>query len=117
KNKSDDGLNDSLKRIELITGGSLRVVSAHKPGRLRGGNSKLFVLSEFQAMDPAVIDIIEPIVEANGGIILINMTANGESAAKGMLEAWKKDPDVYVSILTVDDTPVFAKEQMKRIRR
>jgi phage terminase large subunit len=114
---NDDGLNDSLKRIEFVTGGSIRVISAHKPQRLRGGNSKLFVLSEFQVMDPSVIDIIEPILEANGGILIINMTSNGDSAAKEMLEAWKNDPEVYVSILTVDDTPVFTPEQMVRIRR
>lgn len=117
KNKTDDGLNDSLKRIEFITGGSLRVISGHKPDRARGGNSKLFVLSEFQAMDPRIIDVIMPIIEANGGVLLINMTSNGDSAAKGMLEAWKNDPDVYVSVLTVDDTTVFTKEQMVRIRR
>lgn len=114
---NDDGLNDSLKRIEFITGGSIRVVSGHKPGRLRGGNSKLFVLSEFQAMDPMVIDIIMPIIEANGGRLLINMTANGDSAAKSLLEAWIADPDVYVSVLTVDDTDVFTADQMVRIRR
>lgn len=117
KNKGDDGLNDSLKRIELITGGSLRVVSFHKPDRARGGNSKLFVLSEFQNMDPNIIDIIMPIIEANGGVLLVNMTANGDSAAKGMMESWENDPDVYVSVLTVDDTPVFTEEQMVRIRR
>lgn len=115
--KGDDGLNDTLKRIELITGGSIRIISAHKPDRLRGGNSKIFVLSEFQVMDPQVIDIIEPILEANHGILIINMTANGDSAAKGMLEAWQADPEVYVSILTVDDTNVFDDEQMVRIRR
>lgn len=117
RNKTDDGLNDSLKRIELITGGSIRVISVHKPGRARGGNSKIFVLSEFQAMDPLIIDIIMPIIEANGGILLINMTANGDSAAKGMMEAWEADPDVYTSTLTVDDTPVFTEPQMVRIRR
>lgn len=117
RNKTDDGLNDSIKRIELITGGSIRVVSTHRPERLRGGNSKLFVLSEFQNMDPMVIDIIMPIIEANGGILLVNMTANGDSAARGMFEAWKNDPDVYVSVLTVEDTDVFTAEQMKRIRR
>lgn len=113
----DDGLNDSLKRIEFITGGSIRVISAHKPGRLRGGNSKIFVLSEFQAMDPSVIDIIMPIIEANGGILLINMTANGDSAAKAMWDAWLADPDVWTSLLSVDDTPVFTHDQMLRIRR
>lgn len=117
RNKNDDGLNDSLKRIEFVTGGSIRVLSAHKPDRARGGNSKLFVLSEFQNMDPRIVDIIIPIIEANNGVLIINMTANGDSAAKGMLEAWLNDPDVYVSILTVDDTPVFTPEQMVRIRR
>jgi hypothetical protein len=117
RNKGDDGLNDSLKSIELLTGGSIRVISAHKPGRLRGGNSKLFVLSELQAMDPSVIDIIEPILEANHGRLLVNLTSNGDSAAKRMVEDWKADPRVYVSILTVEDTPVFTAEQMVRIRK
>jgi phage terminase large subunit len=117
RNKGDDGLNDSLKRIELITGGSIRVISVHNPDRARGGNSKLFVLSELQAMDPRIIDIIEPILEANGGKLLVNLTANGDGAAKRMIDNWKKDPRVYVSILTVDDTPVFTKEQMIKIRK
>lgn len=117
RNKTDDGLNDSLKKIELITGGSIRVISGHKPERARGGNSKIFVLSEFQVMDPRIVDIIMPIIEANGGVLIVNMTSNGDSAAKGMLETWKNDPDVYVSVLTVNDTSVFTPEQMVRIRR
>lgn len=115
QHSQDDGLNDSLKRIELITGGSIRVISGHKPQRLRGGNSKLFVLSELQAMDPAVIDIIEPILEANGGILIANLTSNGDSAAKGMMDAWDKDPDVFVSRLSAKDTPVFKPDQLDRI--
>lgn len=116
QHQNDDGLNNSLKRIEYITGGSIRVISTHNPNRLRGGNDKLFVLSEFQNMDPQVIDIIEPILEANHGRLLVNMTANGDSAAKQILQGWLKDPRVYVSVLTVDDTPVFTPEQMVRVR-
>lgn len=116
-NKTDDGLNDSLKRVKFVTGGSIRVISAHNPERLRGSNDKLFVLSEFQAMDPMVIDIIMPILEANGGTLLINMTANGDSAAKVLLEAWRKDPEVYVSELSAYDTPVFTHDQLDRIKR
>jgi phage terminase large subunit len=115
RNKSDDGLNDSLKRIELITGGSIRVVSTHNPDRLRGGNSKLFVLSEFQAMDPRVIDIIMPIIRMNGGRLLINMTANGDSAAKVLLEYWKTREDVYVSEVTIEDSGLLSAEQMEDI--
>lgn len=117
KHNKDDGLNDSLKRIEYITGGSIRVMSAHRPERARGGNSKLFVLSEFQNMDPKIIDIIMPIIEANGGMLIVNLTANGDSAAKGLVEAWEKDPDVWVQHLPVTKTNVFSPEQMERIRR
>jgi phage terminase large subunit len=117
RNKGDDGLNDSLKRIEFITGGGVRVISTHNPDRLRGSNDKLFVLSEFQAMDPMCIDILMPILEANGGKLLINMTANGDSAAKILLNAWKEDPTVYVSELSADQTSVFKPEQLIRIRK
>lgn len=116
-NRTDDGLNQNLKRIKFITGGSLRVMSGHVPRRVRGGNSKTYVLSEFQLMDPQIIGIIRPIIEANGGILIINMTSNGDSAAKKLLEAWQKDPKVYVAVLTVEDTDVFTSEQMVRIRQ
>jgi hypothetical protein len=117
KHRRDNGLNDSLKRVNFINGTSLRVMSFFKPGRARGGNSKLFVLSEIQMHDPRIIDIIEPIVEANGGIVIVNGTANGDSWLKYMLESWKNDPNVYVSILTVNDTNVFTPEQMVKIRQ
>lgn len=117
RNKADDGLNDSLKRIEFITGGGIRVISGHNPDRVRGSNDKIIVLSEFQAMDPIIIDILMPILEANGGILLINMTSNGDSAAKVLLEAWRKDPGVYVSELSANDTPVFNAEQLERIHK
>jgi phage terminase large subunit len=117
RNKTDDGLNDSLKRIEFVVGGSIRVVSAHNPDRMRGSNDMVFVLSEFQAMDPMIIDIIMPILEANGGILIINMTANGDSAAKILLEAWRADPTVYVSELDATMTSVFKPEQLIRIKQ
>jgi phage terminase large subunit len=117
RNKADDGLNDSLKRIEFITGGGIRVISGHNPDRVRGSNDKLFVLSEFQAMDPMIIDILMPILEANGGKLLINMTSNGDSAAKVLLDAWRDDPTVYVSELSAHDTPVFKPEQLDRIQK
>jgi phage terminase large subunit len=108
----DDGLNDSLKSIKFRTGGSLRFISTHRPERLRGGNSKLFGLSEFQMMDPRCIDIIMPILRMNGGQALINMTANGDSAAKVLLEYWKTQEDVYVSELSVEDTGLLTQKDM-----
>lgn len=115
RNRTDDGLNDTYKQIDLVSGGNIRVISAHKPDRLRGGNSKLFVLSEFQAMDPRVIDIIMPIIRLNGGALLVNMTANGDSAAKTMLEYWKTQEDVYVSEISIADTKLLSEKEMESI--
>jgi phage terminase large subunit len=111
----DDGLNDSLKSIRFINGSNLRVISAHRPERLRGGNSKLFGLSEFQAMDPRVVDIIMPIIRLNGGALLANMTANGDSAAKTMLDFWKTQPDVYVSEVSIEDSGLLSPREMESI--
>lgn len=117
RNAGDDGLNDTFKEIRFKLGGSLRVISTHKPDSLRGGNSKLFVLSEFQRMDPRVIDIIEPIVEANGGHLLVNLTPAGNNHAKGSFESWQNDPRWFTQVLTANDTPVFALEQLVRIKQ
>lgn len=113
--KNDDGLNDSLKRINFITGGSIRVVSGHVPNALRGGNDHTFVLSEFQAQDPTIIDIIMPIIRLNGGIIMVNMTANGDSAAKVLLDYWRTRDDVYVSEISISDTGLLSPEQMDNV--
>jgi phage terminase large subunit len=114
-NRTDDGLNDSLKSIKFKTGGSLRFISTHRPERLRGGNSKLFGLSEFQMMDPRCIDIIMPILRMNGGQALINMTANGDSAAKVLLDYWRTQLDVYVSELSIEDTGLLTQKDMDSI--
>jgi phage terminase large subunit len=113
--KNDDGLNDSLKSIKFRTGGSLRFISTHRPERLRGGNSKYFALSEFQMMNPRCIDIIMPIIRMNEGQLAVNMTANGDSAAKVILDYWKTQEDVYVSELSVADTGLLDQRTMDSI--
>lgn len=117
RNIGDDGLNDTFKEIAFKYGGRIRVISTHKPGALRGGNDKLYVLSEFQKMDPIVIDIIEPVVEANGGRIVVNMTPAGDNHAKGTYEAWQEDPRWWTQTLKADKTTVFKPDQLERIKK
>lgn len=112
----DDGLNDTFKQIEIVNNSIIRLASAEKPDRLRGGNSKLYVISEFAETDPAVLDIIEPVVEANGGKIVINFTPKGDNHAKGAWEAWQEDKEWFTSLVTARDTTVFTLDQLERIR-
>jgi phage terminase large subunit len=113
---NDDGLNNTFKQVTLFNGSIIRLMSAEKPDRLRGGNSKLYVLSEYAEMDPSVIDIIEPVVEANGGQILVNYTPKGDNHAKGSWESWQKDAEWFTQIIKATDTTVFTGDQLERIK-
>lgn len=114
--RTDDGLNDTYKQIELINGSIIRLASAEKPDRLRGGNSKLYILSEYAEIDPVVLDIIEPVVEANGGRIVVNFTPKGDNHARGAWESWQNDPQWFTSLITAKNTTVFTAEQLERIK-
>ncbi len=117
RTKSDEGINNTLKRVNLINGSTISLKSAEKPNRLRGGNPKLYVLSEFPEMDPQVLDIIEPVVEANGGQIIINGTPKGDNHAKASFESWQKDSDWFTQVITANDTDVFKPEQLAKIKQ
>lgn len=117
RTKTDEGTNNTRKQVRFINGSTISLKSAEKPNRLRGGNPKLYIISEFPEMDPQVLDIIEPVVEANGGQIIINGTPKGDNHAKASFEAWKKDKDWFTQIITADDTDVFTQDQLETIKR
>jgi hypothetical protein len=117
RNKADEGVNNSIQQVRFINGSTITLKSAEKPNRLRGGNPKLYILSEFPEMDPQVLDIIEPVVEANGGQIILNGTPKGDNHAKLSMEMWKKDKAWFTQIITAEDTDVFTEDQLENIRR
>lgn len=116
RNKADEGVNNTLKQVNFINGSTISLKSAEKPNRLRGGNTKLYILSEFPEMDPQVLDIIEPVVEANDGQIIVNGTPKGDNHAKASMEAWAKDPDWFTQIITAEQTDVFTIDQLFKIK-
>lgn len=117
RNSTDDGLNDTDHSVELINGSIIRLETGDDPDRLRGANSKLYILSEYAEMDPRVLDVIEPVVEANGGQIIANFTPKGANHAKGSWDAWKNDSAWWTSLITADDTDVFNEGQLQRLKR
>lgn len=92
-----------------------QVAGTNNPDSLRGGNPKLFIFSEWAEHDPYAFDVIEPIVRENNGIVIFNTTPKGENHARAFLEVAKNNPRWWYQILTVDDTGIFSKEDMKII--
>lgn len=104
----------------LKNGSTLTLVGANaNPEKLRGNNVKLYILSEFVDIDSAVLGIIEPIVIANGGQIIVESTPkmDGISGATfiKMFKAAEKDPEQYAS--KVPATRYMTEQQLERARQ
>jgi len=116
---SKTSTKDSMS-IVLKNGSTLDLVGANAdPEKLRGNNIKLYILSEFVDIDSGVLDIIEPIVIANGGQIIIESTPK-QDGISGMtfiklLKAAMKDPKMLAS--RVPATEYMTEEQLDRARQ
>lgn len=110
---------DSMSMV-LKNGSTLDLVGSNAdPEKLRGNNVKLYILSEFVDIDTGVLDIIEPIVIANGGQIIIESTPK-QDGVSGMTfvklrKAAEKDPERYSS--RVPATEYMTREQLARARQ
>lgn len=110
---------DNMSMV-LKNGSTLDLVGANAdPEKLRGNNVKIYILSEFVDIDSGVLDIIEPIVIANGGQIIIESTPK-QDGISGMTfvklrKAAAKDPEMYSS--RVPATRYMTREQLARARQ
>lgn len=116
--KSKTSTKDSMSLV-LKNGSTLDLIGANAdPEKLRGNNIKLYILSEFVDIDSGVLDIIEPIVIANGGQIIIESTPK-QDGTSGMTfvklrKSAEKNPEQYSS--RIDATNYMTAEQLERAR-
>lgn len=109
---------DSMSMV-LKNGSTLDLVGANAdPEKLRGNNIKLYILSEFVDIDPRVLSIIQPIVIANGGQIIIESTPKQDGVSGGtfikLRKAAEKNPKQYAS--KIDATNYMTPEQLEMAR-
>lgn len=101
----------------MAAGHSLfQIAGSDNPDSLRGGNAKLYIFSEWSEQDPYALDVVDPIIKENGGIVVFNFTPKGENHAQGLVKYAEGRPDWHTSILTVEDTHIFTREQLDNIK-
>lgn len=110
---------DNMSMV-LKNGSTLDLLGANAdPEKLRGNNVKLYILSEFVDIDSGILDIIEPIVIANGGQIIVESTPklDGISGATflKLFKAAEADPERYAS--KVYATEYMTPQQLERARK
>lgn len=106
-------------RITLINGSVFRVVGSTNHEALRGANGKKYWFDEFADEPIEAVNVIAPIVEANGGKRIYTGTPkidgiNGETMRR-MHFAFKKDPSKFTNY--IDATHYLSAEQLEKSRQ
>lgn len=104
--------NDTRMEINFKGGSLFRVGGSDRPDSLRGGNSKLFILSEWSEHDPYTWTVIRPIILANHGKVIFNFTPKGDNHAKTTLDIAKLESDWWWEVIKADETGVFTPQQL-----
>lgn len=110
--------NNDMKII-LKNGSTFSLLGAKDPEKLRGANGKLYILSEFVDLPGSVIDVVEPVVENNGGQMIAQSTPKIDGISGGtfkiLFDIAKKDPHQFASLITARE--YLSEEALERIRQ
>lgn len=106
-------------RIELINGSVFMVVGATNVEALRGANGKKYIFDEFADQPIEAVNVVAPIIEANGGKLIYMGTPkidgiNGETMRR-MHFRFKKDDNRYTCY--VDATNYMTDVQLEKVRQ
>jgi hypothetical protein len=115
-------LSQSAKEIHFHSGGSISVRSALEPDNLRGATLDFIVLDEaafFRDGDYVWDKVIQPMVTASGGTVLMVTTPNGKN---WLYNVWKKGQDennLYYKSWQAPSTssPYQDKELLEELRK
>lgn len=109
--------NDTRMTIHFKNGSIFRIGGSDSPDSLRGGNSGLFILSEWAEQDPYTWTVIRPIVLANKGKVVFNYTPKGDNHGKNTLENAKVSEGWWHEVLKADQSGVFTPEELEQERQ
>lgn len=123
---SESNSPDNMK-ITLINGSTFSLLGAKDPDALRGANGKLYIFSEFVDIDSAAYDVIVPVVEVNGGQIIVQSTPKIDGISGGTFKMMFDDakaemlkpeqpglPMEFASLVTAEE--YLTPEALNRLR-
>jgi len=106
-------------RIELINGSVFMCVGASNVEALRGANGKKYIFDEFADQPIEAVNVVAPIIEANGGKLIYMGTPkidgiNGETMRR-MHFQFKKAENKYTCY--IDATHYMTAEALEKVRQ
>lgn len=93
-------------KITLINGSTFQILGTKNPDKLRGANGKLYIFSEFVDIDSAAYDVVVPVVEVNGGQIIVQSTPKIDGISGGTFKMMFDDAKAEMENPETGDVPM-----------
>lgn len=108
--------NNGDMKIVTTSGSIIQLMGANNPDSLRGPNTRGFVLTECQDMDPSVDEIIRPILANNQGWLVKVGTPRGKNHFYDTWNMAQGNPEWFSSMKKAKDNPQFDLSEIQRAR-
>ena len=108
--------NEQKMSLDLNSGSSVQLVGSDNYNRYIGSSPIGINVSEWAVADPMAWGFLQPMLEANGGWVLFISTPRGKNHLKALYEYAKITPGWFAQLITADDTDVFSKDQLIKIK-
>lgn len=107
--------NISDMSIELINDSFIQILGSEKVSTLRGGNPTGVIMTEYAFFsDPECLEVVLPILRANGGWLMILSTVNGHNKFWDVLQIAKANPNEWFhQVMTVDESKHISIEEIQ----
>jgi hypothetical protein len=110
-----ESVNQQEMKIKLINGSMINMIGSDTyDTSLVGTNPRMVVFSEYALADSRALQFVRPILNANGGTVIILSTPRGRNHLWELYNIAKESPDWFCYKLTLEDTQHISWEEIQR---
>ena len=108
-------VNSQELKIALTNGSIIQLIGSDSyDTSLVGTNPRMVVMSEYALADPRAYHFIRPILNANGGTMMIVSTPRGKNHLWELFNIAQNSPDWFCNKLTLEDTKHISWEEIQK---
>jgi hypothetical protein len=107
--------NSQEMKVTLINGSIIQLLGSDSFDSIVGSNPRMIVISEYALCDPRAYSFFRPILNANGGTLMIVSTPRGKNHLYELAQIAEHNPDSwFYQRLTLQDTQHIDWEEIQR---
>lgn len=108
-------VNSQELKITLTNGSIIQLIGSDSyDTSLVGTNPRMVIMSEYALADPRAYHFVRPILNANGGIMIILSTPRGKNSLWELYNIALNSPDWFCNKLTLEDTKHISWEEIQK---